>query len=266
MFTVSFSVSAGIRQFTSSTITFELIALSTATPVVSPHGALQTQLFTVPIVYPASRFHLTAPTVRSEPVARRTQTLVPSVGVTALVLASTFSIVTFINVFTSPPVPAQPKALPTFALKGSHSVQTVLVTPTDSLGTFIYVILTARPLEPGRTDTSLGVSIHTPAPIQTGCLTALSVHAASLGVQLLPAMTTLVFGDNKSPVILLIRGEVLSSSFVSNAPVSGLSTVRFPHLGYPGKCLSARDLDQPRLHVLIRTDIRHSGSKIVCSI
>lgn len=42
---------------------------------------------------------LTAPTVRSEPVARRTQTLVPSVGVTALMLASTFSIVTFINVY-----------------------------------------------------------------------------------------------------------------------------------------------------------------------
>lgn len=39
----------------------------------------------------------------------------------------------------------------------------------------------------------------------------LTVHAASLGVQLLPAMTTLVFGDNKSPVILLIGGEVLSS-------------------------------------------------------
>lgn len=265
MFTVSISVSAGIRQFTSPTITFELVALSTATPVVSPNGALQTHLFTIPIVYSASRFHLTAPTVRPEPVAHRTETLVPSVGVMTFVLASPFSIVTFINVFTSPSIPAQPKALPTFALKGSHSVQTVLVTPTDSLGTFIYIILTARPLEPRWTDTSLGVSIHTPAPIQTGCLAALSVHAASLGVQLLPAMTTLVFGDNKSPVILLIGGEVLSSSFVPNAPVSGFSTVRFPHLGYPGKCLSARNLDQPRLHVLERTDIRHSGSKIVCS-
>lgn len=45
-------------------------------------------------------------------------------------------------------------------------------------------------------------------------------------------------------------------SFVPNAPVSGFSTVRFPHLGYPGKCLSARNLDQPRLYVLERTDIR----------
>lgn len=143
IFTVSVSVSAGIHQFTSSTITFELIALSTATPVVSSHGALQTHLFTVPIVYPASRFHLTAPTVCSEPVAHRTQTLVPSVGVATLMLTSPFPIVTFINVFTSPSVPAQPKALPTFALEGSHSVQTVLLTPTDSLGTFIYIILTA---------------------------------------------------------------------------------------------------------------------------
>lgn len=42
---------------------------------------------------------LTAPTVCSEPVAHRTQTLVPSVGVATLMLTSPFPIVTFINVY-----------------------------------------------------------------------------------------------------------------------------------------------------------------------
>lgn len=55
-------------------------------------------------------------------------------------------------------------------------------------------------------------------------------------------------------------------SFVPNAPVSGFSTVRFPHLGYPGKCLSARNLDQPCLHVLERTDIRPANKTTNCSI
>lgn len=82
----------------------------------------------------------------------------------------------------------------------------------------------------------------------------------------MPAMTTLVFGHNKSSVILLVGGEVLSSPFVPDAPVSRLSAVWFPHLDYPGERLLAGNLDQSRLHVLERTDIWHSGSKIICSI
>lgn len=181
-------------------------------------------------------------------------------------LTSTSSIVAFINVFTSLAILAEGEAPPTFTLVRPYSVDAVLFTATGSPCAFIYIILAAGALESGRTDTPLGVAVHTAAPIQAGRLAAPTVHAACLGMQLLPSMTTLVFRHIKSSVILFVSGEVLGSSFVADAPLPRLATVGFPDLGYPGEGLPAGHLHQPGLHVLVRTDIRHSLSEIVRSL